>query len=651
MSHHSNLSVHGRGLPTRPPSSQSIHHPSSPVPNSPTPSSPSIASGSSGGIGGNSASAGAVSPFYSHPSSPVSRFNGGTILSLAQSQGTIGGGGGGSGFVGPSPTALISSTLTGGGKFTIQRPLASRVGPAHSASFQHSIHPTAVQASHSIGQHGKTALTQPSSSASNIANGNSSALDGTTADQSKDKFSNTRPSALNASGSHKKLPTKDWYGTFPRLGSATRGMSPGTSVGALGMGGESLIPASPVRASPNPIGGRSPEPYTLSAHASPITLHPRPRTGSTSLPKAGLRTPPSRSGKTKPVRRNSDQSVDVGEIGASLQDMDLADETPTSGYNSDVSIDSHASFAVDSTYVGTYGQEDAGGQEIDPELADVSDTPYRTGYPASPLQLRAGAPPPSKMYGNYGSIPSTPARGNSAGGLTPNFTFHGHGAATPGSGSNSGLPQRSGSRLDSSADNSALQSPQLDGYLSTKPIPFGLSPLPPLDPMLDMNMSNVDKPPTPVLLPPSHTAVPPQGCTAVPALNLPKAAKQMPMPNITAQTSTATLAPTTITHTALLPSLHSPSYHPDLSTSLSQSSSTVSLSHSHSQRDPSLPSSGASSAFSSARSIGLSLTGRSNSNADDGMDWQSTPTARSESSTTGSHSNSMTSLGIGMVEK
>lgn len=534
----SSLSVTGRSLNARPASSLpfalsavATPTPSAAQPISPTPqvapSSPST----------NSA---AASPFHSsHPSSPVHRFN----QSL---------------FMPPPHSSLPVGGSAIGGKFQmIQRPLASRV-PAHGggvAAFQHSVHPTAVQASHALGQsHGKEKL--PAASRPHITS------------------SGVTAAAGGGSPVVGKLRSKEWYGTFPRLGSPAQRLASGG--GSPSGAAADLLPPSPVRASPQ---GRSPEP--LSAQASPSMLHPRAiRTGSAQSKVS--RTPPQshhnslkKKSNCSSRRDSADVQVDV-ELGGPLAEMDIADEATTnSGYNSDasaISVESHASsFPVE--YIDASGAAYAHDEDVELAITNGDVPQYRGGFPASPLQLRAGAPHPSKMYGGIG----TPVRSAS--------------------GTNS---VRSVSRIDlGSADHSALQSPQLDSHAHKLVVAFPMSPIQTIDSIGDVEKDSL-------LFPSVHTpsvaASPPHEFTTVPALNLPRSA--------------ATIAPTPRS--------------PTVEEAAAAAAAAIAITP-HRHLADLVAVSGVTSAFSSARS--LAHSGSATSVGE--MEWHSTPTERSLS---GSHS-------------
>jgi len=495
---------------------------------SPTPASPASPHGSmlSSGVGGSGGVAGS-----SHPPSPIAltRFNPALCLQA----------------FGPSPLMIGSAAGSGnvaggGGKFqVIARPLASRVGSSGlGAAFQHSLHPTAVQASHALGQANKSgggSSTTPTAMTGNVNNNNTNngALRSPSASPSPSlslslnltgsSIGVDRPPSGTGSGSNSggtspsirdRIARNNRYGTFPRLGS--RG-SPNSTTGAgLPDSPSGSNPGGRSSASPARLHGRSPE---LSSSQS--VLHPRspangPYRGSGAHSKAGRTNTPPHSNKKKgsagPSRRNSADVVD-GELRHSMADMDLTDEvSPTSGYSSDastLSMDSHASTfpsaALEATTGLVYGSrlvpppgaDVTAHVEDEDELIDAqgegpSGAASRLAQPPSPLHLRAGAPLPHKMYG----MP------------TPKSQC-GSGQATPLARS---LPQSRGSAMmmdgggqPSSAESSALQSPLLD------PLSFPAPAVPPRGASgLGLNLAlGLAHPPTPTSpVPPLDSSIP-----------------------------------------------------------------------------------------------------------------------------------------------
>ena len=482
----------------------------------------------------------------SHPSSPVSRFNSQAPQSLSNVN-----------LLAPAASCAIPSGLTSpdrerGGNSQQQRMIQQMIRPQASrsggtglagAAFQHPLHSTAVQASHSLGQQ-KTNV-----SAAGAANGSSRV----------GSAGNNSGSASPAAGAKAARIPKNDYNTFPRLGSAAAAGSGSASRSAGSPSNDHLMSsgASPVplqgssnglrgdRASPTMI-GRSPEPSSTILQATGQSLHPRASTATGHRESVGFgvkrgvnvtRTPPqSQKKRSNGYRRNSEQAQAPsqglsaisdptnpdGELQHRLEDMDLGDDgyTPTeaaSGYSSDASTFSEASAfpsaaLVDHTnYTAPYYTQVAADDEE--ELADVSGGGTGTGHlgsrfppPSSPMQLRPGgmAPPPHRMMG----LPATPTpSANAAMSAPPSRgppTIHIGGSTGP------PTPQRSYSRhigdprdaaYPSSAESSAMQSPLMDGLLhsgsvlpphpssstaasrlgAAAPFTFPMSPIPPIE--------------------------------------------------------------------------------------------------------------------------------------------------------------------------
>lgn len=322
------LQVHGRSLVPR---AQNPMPPSSPPPPfSPgSPASPYTTVSSS---------------TSSHPSSPVpvSRFSANHQGALLMLHGGAGGAGGANTTL-PSPVGAVGS----GGKFSlIQRPLAHRAMPhGGGVSFQHKEHPTAVQASHSIGRSsnvnaafggagsnaaGAGEAPNKSKNKENISSDGVRSPAGSNTNNNSNNNSNTNAgNAAAVVGSPKdqsKLSRKsDWYGTFPRL---QRGGSAGAILNAAATSGNistnlDSIPmtTSPLRASPNHSGsssvttaaGRSPEPMIAQS-----TLHARAATAKGERAKVVARTPP-HSKKKNNQRRVSRSGAHVLKAGGVAQ--------------------------------------------------------------------------------------------------------------------------------------------------------------------------------------------------------------------------------------------------------------------------------------------------------------------------------------------
>lgn len=279
--------------------------------------------------------------------------------------------------------------------------------------------------------------------------------------------------------------------------------------------------------------------------------------------------------------QNSDHSVGTvdGHIHEALQDMDIAGDdheaTPTSGYSSDAStfsVESHvSSFPGPGEGVILYGTHYYNSAPVvgpdgvvvhcedEQELVDASATndPAQR-WPASPLQLRAGAPLPHKMYGytvspapsvippHSSSTPHPPAlRGNSLSNLTNSNNLNSSTNNTNNSNTNAysttttPIPQlRTSSRMDSTSSELIDANPQflVKGFNPTTSItPFSsssssssssttnftsASALPSIDTNSDPLLSS--PPVLPAQLSLSHT--PPLLLNTIPALNLPRSA-------------------------------------------------------------------------------------------------------------------------------
>ena len=220
---------------------------------------------------------------YAHPSSPVSRFNSGILAINSSSAMTAGG------------SANIVTSPMAQGKFSVLRPTASRSG---GLPFQHPLHSTAVQASHSVGQH----AAQQKAAASNAQQAPNALPSSLRAAAAASSGGNGGSGSASPSAKKDRIGArKDSWGTFPRLGSAggrvgSSGASPHSGSGSNSVTDQMASGSPAMRASPTGV-GRSPEPAALGAAVllTSAMLHPRPTTGTRDGRVGGMkvaRTPP-----------------------------------------------------------------------------------------------------------------------------------------------------------------------------------------------------------------------------------------------------------------------------------------------------------------------------------------------------------------------